>query len=217
MKFSILLLFASVFTLTSFSQSKHDIGIKLSSLEREGLQLEYRNHLNSEYSLIVSLNAGQELDGYLFQGETPDSVVTNQYLSNTRNTFYSGKIGVKRNLSFLPTNFFYAGVLLGIGYEEFTTENSHDLIYFDEDGTSIHIPTGLRVTYSNSSENTFNSGLFYQLDASIGMDIPISKRFLINCQLNGALFCTKSVNTSSGGFLFSPSFSGGLRYSFGLK
>lgn len=169
--------------MTAFSQYKHDIGLKLSSFERENLQLEYRWHANEKWAFTANLMYGIEGNRYYYEnllpGDTTFESVSNQYLS--RNSSIS--IGAVRKFSFMKHNFYYVGAAIGGGYQvrTFTTyENVYELdpsvptsppyfFYYSGDGPIE--TTKYEDKYSNYS---LISRLYF------GVNVPIIDRVAVN-------------------------------------
>lgn len=217
--FGIFLIFACiVISPASFAQYKYDIGLKASTYEMEQFQLEQRFHLDSPYSIVVTLTAGSRYSGA--QSQTP---LYNDTLFDISNSSFNAtsngiKVGLQRKLGFLATDVFYAGVTLGTSFEQ-QRSNYYNVTYSVEnpDGTEPNI-YGSQWTVINSlvSENSYRA-INAQLALSFGMDVPITKRFSINAELAMAGMYSKQLNYSFSSIHLQPSISGGLRYGFGKK
>lgn len=204
----------------SFAQYKYDIGLKASSYEMERFQLEQRIHLNSPFSIVVTFATGSRGSGsYLQSSIYNDSLVdiSNNFSNATNNTL---KVGVQRKLGFLETDVFYVGATLGIGFEQ-QRDNFFTATYLVDDSSQIYPSAYSQIDYGNeiSSSHIMNStnAINAQLALSFGMDVPITKRFSINAEVACAALYRKSFNYQYTGIYFQPSFSGGLRYSFGKR
>ena len=217
MKNSALALITALIATVSYSQRAYDLGLKTSTFNRDRLQLEQRFHLNSNYFLIANFSMGRHLDVYTTTGDVSGDIIVDQQNYQNQNTFFAGKVGIGHKLTFLPTNFFYLGTSLGIGYEEYLKSEDRILMYFDDNGESIHLPTGQPMTQENTQNYSFNSGAFYQLYLTFGMDVPLTKRLFINCEVNGSILHSRNATSAASGLSFIPSVSGGLRYSFGKE
>lgn len=158
----------------------------------------------------MNVSTGRRISANTIYGKTSGDTLINQYNQTSINRFYAFKLGATRKLSFLPNDFFYAGAALGIGFEEFNTRNEHFISVLDENGNTLQYPSGTPTTVTLNSIQTINNGLFYQLYLTSGMNVPISQRMLINCEID-AIF----LQSKNDGFNIVPGLSIGLRYSFG--
>ncbi|MFK7784967.1 MAG: hypothetical protein AB8B56_07620 [Crocinitomicaceae bacterium] len=195
----------------SYSQYKYDLGLKISSFDRNALQVEFRTAITPSFSLFTNLNYGGKSDGYGYINDPSGDTLADQFNSSRRLTSYTGIVGFRKAIHSLPGDFFYAGAALGVGYEEYVERDTRLKMYLDENGESIHVPTGETVTVESSTSQLFDYGMFYGLYLNIGMDIPLGKRFSVNCELNAITYYSETES----GFGFAPRFSGGLIYSFG--
>jgi len=198
-------------SLFAYSQFSYDLSLKTSSFAQDRLQLEQRFHLKSDYFLLANFNTGRDLDVFTLLEETSGDEITNQRNFNTKQRFYSGRIGIGKQLTFLPTDFFYCAMSVGVGYEEWLNTSNHFYMYYDENGSNLQLETGLPTTVESTFNKTFKSGAFYQLYGTLGMDVPVTERFSINCELNLSLLYHEAFNSIS----YPLNVSGGIRYSFG--
>lgn len=204
--------FAFIITsLAAHSQFNYDIALKTSSFAQDRLQLEQRFHLKSDYFLITNFNIGRDLDVFTLVEDVSGDEITNQRNFTTKQRFYSGRVGVGKRLTFLPMDFFYCATSIWFGYQEWLNSSNHFYVYYDENGSNLELETGLPTTTESTFDETFKSGAFYQLYATLGMDVPVTKRFSINCEVNLSLTYHEAFSSMS----FPLTVSGGLRYSFG--
>jgi hypothetical protein len=202
---------------SSFAQYKYDIGLKASTYEMERFQVEQRFHLNSPYSIVVTLAIGSRNTGN--QGVSPyysDSLFnfTNNQFSATNNAL---KIGVQRKLGFFATDVFYAGATIGIGFEQ-QTSRSFTATYSVGDSMPLqnhYLYDWEEINSANDLTNT--NAVNGQLALSFGMDVPLSKRFSINAEIAIAGLYQNSLDNSFSSINMIGSFSGGLRYQFGKR
>ena len=211
-------LFLFIFvTSGSFAQYKYDIGLKASTYEMERFQLEQRFHLNSPYSIVVTLATGSRGSGN--QGLSSyynDSIfdLSDSQFSATNNAI---KIGVQRKLGFFAANVFYAGATIGMGFEQQTSRYSN-ATYSVGDSMPNQNPYLYEWEEINSmNELTNTSSVNGQLALSFGMDVPLSKRFSINAEMSIAGIYVSSKDYSFTTISMIGSFSGGLRYQFGKR
>lgn len=211
-------LIAFIFVTTgSFAQYKYDIGLRASSYDMERFQLEQRFHLDSPYSIVVTFASGSSSSGSYSQ--TPvynDSLIT---ISNFNYTIQNNalKVGVQRKLGFLATDVFYAGATLGIGYERGQNRSYSSTFSI---GDSIVDPNPYMYSWNEISSESFQNNtkaLNAQLGLSVGMDVPISKRFSINAEIGLAGIFRNSFTYDYSIINLSGTVSGGLRYQFGAR
>ena len=203
-----LLLITLLCPLTSFGQYKNDISLKLSSQPYERIQLEYRRHMSSApFALTGSISYGSHTyhDGDL-DVIVPDSfAVYNGF--NSSSDFYMINLGIQRTLTFLPNPFFYVGASLGVGYDEnLRYETRWDQVWTVDPSTSPHWEME-NLEYTNLESH---SQFLFEGQLSIGMDVPLLKRWTVNAQIDLSTY----LGTFEG-LSFEPSISGGIRYRFG--
>lgn len=215
MKKILLPIIATLFATVSFAQYNYDFGLKISSFGQNALQIEQRFHLPSSFILTANFTKGGTSQGYGINNGTSGDTIYNVVQNIEQSDFYTGRIGIAKRLTIANNNFFYVGTSVGIGYQEISVVDESLLTYYDENGPMSDFETGLNVTSENSRSSTFQSGAFYQLFMTFGMDIPISKRFSINCEANGVLSNRLITNSNDRSTGINLSVSGGLRYSFG--
>ena len=218
-KISAVSLFIFIFVSSaSFAQYKYDIGVRASSYDMEALQLEQRFHFDNPYSIVATIATGSR--GSYNYSQTPvysDSLVT------TTSDYYSArnvclKVGVQRKLSFFATDVFYAGAALGFGMEDQLSRNySGTFSVHDSLAPYPHLLYGYDQEINASTTVINTRAINAQLALSFGMDVPITKRFLINVELGFAGIYQNSLNYPTSIITFRPSISGGLRYQFGKR
>jgi hypothetical protein len=202
----------------AFSQYKQDIGLKIGSLEEERAQLDYRFHLKFPYTIIASYaynsNTWSDEGGYVSYFDSTYSVNSefHQYW------FHTVKIGVQRKISGFASDVFYTGATVGVGYKKQRNSYSESTFFFNDT-----IPAPPPFSYVPGSELSFTELHQYtrtlqaQLAFSFGMDVPISKRFLINAEIG--LIGNLAKNAAQNGLSaeITMAFSGGVRYQFGVR
>lgn len=223
-KISIASFFVFIFVSSaSFAQYKYDIGLKASTFDMERFQLEARFHLNNPYSIVVALANGSQNGGY--SSQTPlynDSLfdITQSGFSSNNNVL---KLGVQRKLGFLASDVFYAGAVVGFGYQRRNNSFYTATYSVDSNSSASENPylssNWNEISSNNSSSRT--SAINAQLALSFGMDVPITKRFSINAEVSFAgIYERLSGEASYYPLSFvhlQSTISGGLRYSFGKR
>ncbi|MCJ8290690.1 MAG: hypothetical protein HRT58_13580 [Crocinitomicaceae bacterium] len=200
----------------SFAQYKYDIGLRVSSYELEAFQIEQRFHLDNPYTLTVALATGSRWNSYYSESHVySDSLVdiSSNYSSVRNNAL---KIGLQRKLGFLATDVFYAGVRMGIGFENHQNRSSSTTLVVHD--SLIQYPDhvyGFGEEISSSQNITHQRVVNAQIGLSFGMDVPISKRFSINAELGLAGLYANGFSYST--IRLIGSVSGGLRYQFGKR
>lgn len=217
MRITALFLFTFISS-TSIAQYKYDIGFKTSTNEMERFQLEQRFHLNSPFSIVVTLMNGSRNSGNYYQtGFYSDSLFDVGYdqLFVKSNSL---KIGVQRKLGFLATDVFYAGVSIGMGFKNLSYTN-YNTTYSIVDSMAIEPSTSHPnlQTVTNTVDGIGSRAINTQIAVSFGMDVPISKRLSINTEIGFAGNLTQYSTFNSTMTYLIPSISGGLRYQFGKR
>ncbi|MFK7787526.1 MAG: hypothetical protein AB8B56_20550 [Crocinitomicaceae bacterium] len=210
--------YALLFTcipLSSTAQYRYDVGVKVSSYQLDRIQLDARYHLKSPLSLILAFSTGSETvrNRTTIPPVFPDSVFnfSGQFV---RKSSHSIKFGVQRELDFLATDFFYGGLTLGIGYVEKRGHISSESYLIDS------IVDHQIYSYPLSSSETFfrTQSLRTELALSFGVDVPITKRLLINGEIGLSTNLQTSLDNSESAFIYQQFYlSGGLRYSLGKR
>ena len=201
----------------SFAQYKYDIGLRASSYDMERFQLEQRFHLDSPYSIVVTLSTGGK--GYGSYSQTPiynDSLVT---ISNSNYNIQNNalKVGVQRKLGFLATDVFYAGATLGVGFER---GNSQYYSTTYSVGDSVVDPNPYMYSWNEINSASFTDrtkAINAQFGLCFGMDVPISKRLSVNAEIGFSGIFTNSFTYDYSTINLFGSVSGGLRYQFGAR
>lgn len=212
------LLFSLFVCFGAMAQYKYDLGIKISSLEEERAQLDYRFHLKSPYTIITSYaynsNAWSDEGGYVSYADSTYSTNSefHQYW------FHTLKIGVQRKISGFASDVFYTGATVGVGYKKQRNSYSESTFFFNDT-----IPPPPPYNFVPGSELSFSELHQYtetlqtQLGLSFGMDVPISKRFLINAEVGLVGNLAKNMSQNGLSAEVTMAFSGGVRYQFGKR
>lgn len=202
----------------SFSQYKHDIGLRLSTFEEQELQLDYRFHTKTPYSIVVSAVTGSRGHGNYSQSPIYNDTLFSvaQYGWGLRN--YGLNVGVQRRLTGLATDVFYVGANIGTSWQlrDYTRFSG---VY------SIPDTTGLNGNYfaypaaqvSSEWENRETEWLVFQLGLTFGMDVQLTKRIVFNAEISCAGMLEHSLTDNFQYFNLRPVASGGIRYRFGVR
>lgn len=210
--------YAVLFTcvpLNSTAQYRYDVGLKLSSYQLDWVQIDVRYHLKSPHSLLLTYSTGTETTNNRTTTPPifPDSVFhfSGQF---TQKVGHTVKFGLQRELDFLETNFFYGGITLGVGYirKRGSIESTSYLVDSIVNYQTYVFPL-------SSSETLFlTRSLRTELALSFGVDVPLTKRLLINGELGLSTNLQTSFNGSESAFLYQQVYiSGGVRYALGKK
>lgn len=216
-KLGVLLVFI-FFGTGAFSQHKQDIGLKIGSLENERAQLDYRFHLKSPYALAATYCYGTT-------SYTNSGVITS-YSDSTLTTnsefqedwFHTIKVGVQRKFTDFASDVFYAGATLGVGY--FKRQNSFYQTTFVMNDSLPQTPVyGVwqNEIVSSSELHQISNIIQTQIALTFGMDVPISKRFLINAEVGLIGNYAKGIDNNASYSEVIVGFSGGVRYQFGVR
>ena len=202
----------------SFAQFRFDTGIKVSSLDQERFLLEQRFHLEKPYTLVATYAFGSQASNFYNSEVNILDSTLNTYSSNYYAQTHTLKFGVQREISWLASDVFYLGGNVGFGYRQYQRSivNSAFALH---DSTALNPPHfhGDYEEISTSVDWKNTDVILAQLGITFGMDVPLTKRLLINVEL-GLLYNFGSYLGQRS--LFSemvPALSGGLRYQFGKR
>ena len=205
-------LFSFIFVSSvSFAQYKYDIGLKASTYDLERFQLEQRYHFDSPWSLVLAVTSGSRWTSTytempIYNDSLFDIAEGCNYLG-----YHGLKIGVQRKLDLFATKVFYTGASLGVGLRK--QREDHRLTTYSHNGIDENNPAwNPEMVIVSSRQYVYEySEINAQLALSFGMDVPISKRFIINAELGmAAIYAWSTINLQG-------SVSGGLRYQFGVR
>lgn len=203
---------------SAFAQYKYDVGLKIGSLETERAQLDFRFHLTSPYTIIstYAYNSNTWSDEGVYVSYTDSTYTTNSEFHQY--WFHTLKIGVQRKISDFASDVFYTGATVGVGYKKQRNSASESTFFFND---TISPPPPFN--YVPGSELSFSELHQYtrtlqaQLALSFGMDVPISKRFLINAEVGLVGNLAKNMAQNGLSAEVTMAFSGGFRYQFGKR
>lgn len=202
----------------AFGQYKHDLALKIGSLEKERAQLDYRFHLKSPYTIIATYCYG--MVAYTNEGlvtSFSDSTFTS--ISEREQTwFHTIKAGVQRKFTGFASDVFYAGATIGAGY--FMQRNSfyESTFAMNDSLPQTQVSNFWQNEEISSSELHQNARIVQtQLALSFGMDVPISKRFTINAEVGLLGNFVDYINSYRNYAEVLVGFSGGVRYQFGKR
>ena len=205
------------FGIAAFSQYKQDIGLKIGSLENERAQLDYRFHLKSPYTILASYCYGTAS----FTDET-DVIYSadSTYLTTSEfqeDWFHTLKIGAQRKFTDFASDVFYAGTTIGAGY--FLRRNSDNYAMYSLIDTlpQTQLPDGQIAPIWSDEVHQYSRILQMQVALTFGMDVPISKRFLINAEVGLIGNYAKGIDNNASYSEVIVGFSGGVRYQFGVR
>lgn len=212
------LLITLFFATFTYGQYKQDIGVRLSTVDIQRYQLDYRFHLNSPYSIVVSAFKGSRGHGTFSRGPLYNDSLFSVVQSGFSASNSGLQLGVQRKITGLVSDVFYVGASLGAGFQQHKS-SLFTGIYVISDTTGSNgdfIRHGAEQVSSEMS-NSDSNWLSTQVGLTFGMDVPLTKRLLLNAEISLSSFYDRSLTDSFSSFTFIPTASGGIRYQFGMR
>ena len=200
------------------AQYKHDIGLRMSTFDLQQSQLEYRFHLESPYTIVVSALNGNRGHGTYSQSPLYNDSLFSIAQNGFRKRSYGLNIGVQRKITGLASDVFYVGAHIGGGM--LLQDNSlYSAVYAIPDTTGSNGNYLAQGAYqvSSSSIRDESQWISTQLGLSFGMDVPLTKRFSLNAEISIAGFYDRSLTDAFSSFTLMSAASGGIRYRFGKR
>lgn len=202
----------------SYGQNKHDIGFRVSTLDVQRYQLDYRFHLNSPYSIVVSAFNGSRSHGTSSQGplynDSLFSVVQSGF--SVRNSGL--QLGVQRKTMGMASDVFYVGASLGAAWQQHKSSLFSGVYAIsDTTGSNGNFIRHGSEQVSSEMSNFDSKWLSTKVELTFGMDVPLTKRLLLNAEISLSSFYDRSLTDSFSSFTLMPTASGGIRYQFGKQ
>ena len=193
-----------MYQFSMFSQTTSDIGIFISTVNENKLKIEYRKPLNEKYNLKLGIGYGTNYSS-IFSGSgdiynaTDSLIITHS--KNYSESKFGLQIGLDRQIKSSP---FFVGLDFIMSYKKSTymlTERNYEL---NENGDWTY------EYYNHSMNNDFGGG--YSIDSiyghtnvhyiipalqlSIGVDLPLNERFLVNLSFANSMGVAVNVGES---------------------
>ena len=223
--------FVCLFIFNINAQNNPDIGISLSTFNRNRINLDYRIPIKEKSKLVIGLAYGNYYSNIFYSGQiiaASDSLVTERHSLNSSN-YFSVKTGFNRQIN---SSIFSVGVDCFFGYRNSRSSKSNSYTVLDSNGTwgaesnYFFDPFTQDSTLATVSRHYFEP----RIQAGFNMDVPIGSSFLLHVGFAANVwtsFFVKSENKvdpynefndpSSYYVGSSTQLSVGLRYVFGSK
>lgn len=181
----ILAFFVLMFSVTSFSQNRNDLGYLYSTDYNTTNTLEFRHLMDNGYHFKFGGFLGNDMD-YSYResiiSSTDTSVTFENYYKNTSN--YGVKIGLEKQMS---TSIFSVGGDLNLTYRSVTQEFSYRTTYLTLDSIYLFEPFDVNNVLFQNSSYIIQQFLVPSLRLSFMMNVPLGDAFLINFNISSSL------------------------------
>lgn len=167
-----------IFSITSFSQKRNDLGYLYSTDYNNTNTLEFRHLMDNGYRFKVGGFLGSDMD-YSYResiiSSTDTSVSFENYFKNSAN--YGIRIGLDKQMG---ASIFSFGGDINLAYRSVTQQYSYRTSYLTQDSIYLLEPFGVNNDLFYNSSYIVEQYFVPSLRLSFMMDVPLGDAFLIN-------------------------------------